>query len=544
MTRFVWIGIVDLLIQVGLRCIPMLSRLLYPTIPGGFRSQSDQRYVGILSNGFDNFSYAAWAAQAENGALVMLNLYTTEPHAAYLFNPYFLIIGKLAILTHAWPLTVMVILGIAAVPLLIIETYYLGASLRLSKKATFVAILLILFATGPSIILDPVNGAMGLAHIGVRVPPGIDSYYFDLFPATTMLSSPYQAFSVAATAGTLLLVIRTLALLASPAKVVQLLVCSFAAATLILIRPYQAGVLGVLLPLSVLLHNSVTRVRMAMFISEVVAASFCVLPAIAYVGWLSTQTVWHDMSRTYLMVNVTRGQIAIGFSFFWIGASIGIWRAIRDRRHEYILLILWAGISILASAILGKPMTKFADGAVLGYALLTAYGLEPLLFPESKQKEGRAVAAIARVCLCLAVGTTLLDYAKIVHSIVPEVDAEVLSIADVVRERSAGEEPPLVLMDCTQGTIFPAFSGSRVYAGHWGLTSDYRRKCDQLSMAGLSNEGKVTPTLEQLARLLNALQPKYLLTSLVSPADKWALASKQWTQIWSGQRWRLFARTR
>jgi hypothetical protein len=63
----------------------------------GAVASSDQpvRY-GVAANPTDYLSYSSWARQARDGALTFSDLYTTTPHAAIYFNPFFLAVGWLS----------------------------------------------------------------------------------------------------------------------------------------------------------------------------------------------------------------------------------------------------------------------------------------------------------------------------------------------------------------------------------------------------------------------------------------------------------------
>jgi len=229
-----WLLFADFAIQAMLHVIPMLH------LPGlGFAHGPRSAYVGLLCYEADNFSYAAWAAQAQRGHVLLTDLFTTEPHAAVLFNPYFLLVGFLAWLAGSNPMVVMVVLGVVAAPLLGLLVDRIAAALRFSARARFLAVTLVLFGTGPSAILRLFGWG------------GIDASYFDLFPAT-MVSFPYQAAAAAGAACSLLLMCRMWN--SQPGRRMAWVAgCGLAVGVLSLSRPYLLPCLALMLLVSVVL---------------------------------------------------------------------------------------------------------------------------------------------------------------------------------------------------------------------------------------------------------------------------------------------------
>src|SRR5436190_922357 len=71
----------------------------------------------------DSFGYMAWAQQAAHGAWLFKIKYTALPHAAFLFNPFFLICGWIsALLQLDIGVVFLVVKAIGAV--LLLGTFY------------------------------------------------------------------------------------------------------------------------------------------------------------------------------------------------------------------------------------------------------------------------------------------------------------------------------------------------------------------------------------------------------------------------------------
>jgi hypothetical protein len=528
---------IQLSVNLSLHAVPVLDA--YVNIAGmGANYRADSSYVGILTYKDDNFSYAAWAAQAQQGHMLMSDLYTTEPHISAMLNPYFLTVGWLAHLLGTYPLLVMTILGMMALPILGVLVDSVAAELRLNDTGRFLAVLFTLFATGPAVLLQQLGVLLKALGLKAGLPQGIDASYFDLFPAT-MVSFPYQAASTALTAAVLLLVLKAW----RQPSTGRIAWAALVTGLLILVRPYQVAVMGLLLPASLIARGLLALQpgatdRATPRFRDLLAAAVILAPVGLYVIWMSRLPVWHDISLGYQRIAFTPWQMAAGFSLFWLGSAVGAWRAWRHRRWDIAILAAWFAMSVAATLLLGKAASKFDDAAVIAYAVLSAYGLEPILAAGARRNHPAATPVIACVAVCIA--TTIIDLATITHSVTPEVDTQVLVAAARLRSVSSSA-PPLVLADCAQSIALPAFAGLRVYAGHWTMTLDNERKCQELADAGLSPDDTHAARPENLQALIDRTHARYLLLRIGSPADQFAAGWPGSRAVWSGTRWRLLA---
>jgi hypothetical protein len=526
-------------LQVALHCVPLLGR--WVDIAGMGRNYSPtQRYLGVLTNAFDNFSYAAWVEQARQGSVLMRDLYTTEAHAAALFNPYFLTMGWGSVLSGWEPIMFISLVGVMTIPIFGWLVSLIATELSLTPKGQFLAVLLAYFATGPSVLLAPLRLLTQILHAGATIPEGIDLWYSDLFPATTFISYPYHSFCLTCSAAVLLCALRTLRAEGGSGRVSRVAVCAMGVAALVFTRPFQGAVLGWLYPIALVLRGLAMRRPWREWLREAVVAVAIVLPAVAYIAAMSQLAVWNYLSQGYRMIEVTRWDIALGFSLFWLGSAMGVARAWRARRIAMLLPCLWFFATVLEALTLGRSMTKLADAAVIDYAILTAYGLEPLLSSRGAvTRERRSPATTAALfAIAVAIGTTVLADIRIVHSVTPEVDEEILAIAKALRT-AAPTVPPVVLANCSDGLVLPAFAAVQVYAGHWGLTVDYAAKCDRLVKAGLDPAHGAAASEAEFRSLLSDLQPQYMVVAAGALADGWI--DPRAAVVWSGKRWRLLS---
>src|SRR5215469_2567897 len=93
-----------------------------PYIIAALRSPSGFVFTGVLSAYDDTFSYLAWIKQAAGGHLLMLDMFTSEPHGRQFFLPLWACLGlmskatglSVAVVFHAGRIVAMLLLLLAA----------------------------------------------------------------------------------------------------------------------------------------------------------------------------------------------------------------------------------------------------------------------------------------------------------------------------------------------------------------------------------------------------------------------------------------------
>src|SRR5687768_12175900 len=86
-------------------------------IGAGLGLQTRQEHPDLLPTGLvgdlrDNYTYASWAQQARAGKWLFHDAHTTDAHRAIYFNPYYLLVGRVARLFDIQPFFIMNVLGL------------------------------------------------------------------------------------------------------------------------------------------------------------------------------------------------------------------------------------------------------------------------------------------------------------------------------------------------------------------------------------------------------------------------------------------------
>jgi hypothetical protein len=260
--------------------------------------------------------------------------------------------------------------------------------------------------------------------------------------------------------------------------------------------------------------------------------------------------------------------IVVGFSVFWLLAILGIVAAFRDRRLDMLFLCLWSLSTILLLIGFGSLGYKLAEGVVIAYGILGAFGVDYLLHSRALYRVGcwPNGQALLRGLVAITIGlllipTSLAAYGRLSRSWrVPRVDTEILAAAATIRQEKP-DSIPIVLTGCSTGSVMPGFAGARVYAGHWALTPNFHAKCDELAAAGFDerlgpgfdeqlgfhafdeqagpSDSVHGPSPDGIRGMLAEIQPDFVLVSRGTWAEQWLLAHHAALERTVGRRWSL-----
>jgi hypothetical protein len=493
--------------------------------------------LGIGRAILDNLAYVAWAEQARDGIVPFTVLQTTEPHAAVLVMPVFVLIGWLARLADAHPLLLM---NVAAVPLVAATLHLVYRSAReigLSAPAANLAMLFTAFGSG----LSP---ALRLMFPSAGWTAGADDTYLDLFPSTVFPFFPYHTLGLAGAATLLFAICRAEgAWRRQRGRLRWSLLTLVAALAAMSIRPYApAAMLAAyaVLTLATWARPAPAPLRRGRLVL-LAALAAGVGPLSLYYHWVSLQPVWSDYVR--LDLGQDRLGWLIGFGLFWLAAAIGAALHARSRDKHIGLLVLWAGLGFALLLLLNSKESKFAEGSPLALAVLAALGVE------------RAIAGLGRLArwprvlgwqalallLLLAVLGSLAHYGRGRPADHIPLDGEVVLAAKRVRAAHPGAVPT-VLTEARAGALLPALASLRVYVGHWALTRDLERKRAELRAAGLEPEPPADPAAipQAFAALLRTAPFDYELAQNGRQIAPLLRDDPRLRPVFEGRRWTLF----
>ena len=446
-------------IVMALTCLPYLYGLLI--CPEG------AYYSGFLSNPDEHNVYLAYMKQAQEGALFLIDPFTSEPQQGRVINLFFLVLGRSAGLKHI-PLPLEYHLArIVSGWLLLMAVYCLGAQALNSVWARRLALALAAFASGFG----------WLYHAGPGQPHPIDYGPGLVMPEAitllTLLLNPLFCFSV-------FLMISAIGLGAhalSSGSLRSAALAGLAAFVLGNIHTYDvipvAVVLGAYLVLLIATRRAALRTLALAGIIALIAA-----PSLLYQLWLlkgGEVTLAIKASETPVPspqpIFLVRG---LGLPLLL--GLLGLWRVARRGSSDGArLLALWLVLG-LGLVYLPVPFQrKLAEGIQLPAVILAVVAIEPVLAPL------RARALLGLALVAVALPSNLLYLRRAAHDLETNNSAYVANFMPplYLREdqRAAltwldvhASFADIVLCNSFLGSYAPSLAGARVYLGHWAET--------------------------------------------------------------------------
>ncbi|HMD80334.1 MAG TPA: hypothetical protein VKE92_03440, partial [Anaerolineales bacterium] len=277
----------------------------------------------LLSSGFlyypeDNFSYAAWAAQAANGAILFHDPYTLLEHPGVYFNPFFFVIGFIARVLDVSVLPLMILTGIFSSAFVIGCIYTLCKRIHFPEGAARWATILAAFSSGISVPAYYFG-----RWLGISIPVGADLRYMDSVLFSTFYTLPYQSFAYALQACLVLILLRCER---ENSKSLEFVLLGLVQVFSVFTRPYEWLLL--IGGYAIYVAFSHTRSRKQFLILSVLLITAA--PGLLYNWWISRQEVWQSFAEITMAQEKFRLYWVTGYGLMIplaVTGAIVIWRS-------------------------------------------------------------------------------------------------------------------------------------------------------------------------------------------------------------------------
>src|SRR5215813_12978842 len=502
---------------------------------------------GFEHGGEDNLSYLSWIQQTRLGHFWLSDLYTTERHSSLVTNITFYAIGRASALFALNPAFVFNLCGFVGALLAVAFVFRYAVWIGFSTGAAFWASFVVAFGSGLSwvpYVLDHVSGA----HFGF----GADMTYLDLIPSTVFHMFPDHAIALALLGFLMLSVVKLEEGLLAQVSCRWRIVLVFVGALLLsMSRPYEPAAFFVVYSLYTVLPI-VLRKERAAFRARVTVWSILAVPIIVFVAynlWDASQPVWSNLAEHSLNLpknGVRRSYWILGFGFVWVLATVGVVETFRRKLARFELAAVWSIFVFTLLIVLNSGRSKLATGGFVSLALMAGPVLDGIWHQSFKgigrwQRTAHRIAVIA-----VLTGVFSPVFVHLTNRLmVPTIDPEIVFAGERVRQ-DARTDLPTVLIDPEAGDLLPGLSGMRVYVGHWMLSPDYERKVKEIEAAGLEPLAQSEPSLRaetaaNFDRLLNKVDPEYVMIRTSSPLAKELKRRSTMVVLYQGSRWIVFA---
>lgn len=503
---------------------------------------------GIAFNAGDTWFYLSLVVQYAEGYNGAELIYTTEAHPGLLWIFPLWLMGITTALTGCPPLFVYNVSGVVGAMAAVFAFRRVTRLIVSSASACDWATAIMIIGSGGSWVWHLVHGWSGLPAL-----TGGEFAFLDFLPATTFLAYPYHAISGALLASLWWSVtVFEQRSLAGQSVKLQIGLIAGCAMILTFSRPYEPLAFSAAYGIKMALAWSRRRTDPAVWTScrnTTAILAFGLAPGVAWTAFVSTQPIWSGFAQRALALGLPRSEWLTGFGFLWLAAAVAAPRLYR-LPHLRGLLPLCA--TLLSAGFLlgfGNSGVKLSSGLPLGVTIAAGVGLALVIETINRhvtQQTGRVVFGLAAAVLVLGTPSLHLNLLAIRLSATKPVEAELSALMQWIPPQT-GDRRTTVLTDTNTGLILPGWLGLRVFAGHWGLTHNFKTKEAQIRAAGLDPE-RQSPTTgnlrENLTQLLQEADVDYVIIDTRCEQALTILPSLHWDVWKANTRWVALRPTR
>ncbi len=446
-----------LLVSTGIVFLASIPYLFgYAVAPPGYS------FIGLTYNVDDALVYQSWMRQAADGQFFARNLFTTEPQLGHNFNLLFYALGRFAGVTHL-PLIAVFHLARVVFGVGLLLLIYAFSRLWISDIRTRRLVLLV---AGLS------SGIGWLVPVGEGFHRSVDLWQPEALTFLSIYLSPLFSFS-------LILMLGSLYLLYLHGLTGRMRYALMAGGLLLIlgnVHTYDLIPLGIawVLYACVSLLRRNPRPAFGGLIAAVIGA-----PSAAY----QVYTYLHEpVFRIRADVPTLSPSIVfylLGFGLLIPLAALGVKR-LRAEKADWALLICWIVASIGAAYLPVSFQRKLIMGIHIPLSILAGVGLAII----ASNVRGSASIGMAALLVILLMPSNAVfmarDMARIIadeaHTTAhaPFISANELAALEYLRTHAAQND--VILAQPWFSSLVPAYTGRRVYCGHWGETARFADK--------------------------------------------------------------------
>ena len=466
-----------------------------PMIVGVITTPSDSIFLGRQAiNANDLPVYYSNIEQVKEGHFLFKNLFTSESHPRFIFDPFWLGVGILAKIFSLSTFLVFQLSKFLLIPVFLIVSYYLVAFFFQEETKRKVCFIFLVFASGlGGFYLGGLAGDTGVINFSIdqrgTVILPIDIWMPEASSFSIIHNPPHYIVSLA-----LIILIFLLSLLAfENYKLIYSLAAGFSALFLFQFHPYHLptifGVLGVFILFSIFGEKKLNF----NYLKHCFILLIFSLPPIIYHFW-TLQRFW--VRQAHFLQNITFSpslpMVLLGYGFLIILALIGIFVILkkREKNKKDVFLISWVFVQPLLIYSPFLFQRRLAEGFQIVLVILTVFGLfylrdrlkgKPIFQKYFKEVFSNKIFLVYLFFILFffsnfsIIANDLSLYLENYDGMYLKKEAQEAMFW--IRENT--EEESIILSSLETGNLIPAFSIRQVYLGHGHQTAQFERKVSE-----------------------------------------------------------------
>jgi len=457
-----------------------------PLLYGYIIKPVDKFFPAIHSVAAGDFSvYYSYIGQAKEGSLIFQDLFTSESHSAFIFNPFWLIIGLLAKIFHLSSIAAYQISRIILIFLFVFILYFFISYFFKKEKLRKYCFSFSIIASGLGGYFMPLIRKVFNNQINLKIYP-MDLWVSEGYNFLTLYHSPHFIMATSLIISTLFLAYYSFI----KNNWLYLLVASFLANFLIFFHPFHLPtILAVLLIYIFVKSFSQWRIRWDYF-KKYLAYLFIIIPPVLY----------HFMILIYNPIASGRAESNLCLTPYWwvVLISYGflipfaVWGIFKKRKNKkFIFLTVWL---IVQSLLIFAPISfqrRLTQGLQIPLSIIAFVGLLGLYrFLNNKYNIIKIFyAPILFLLLILFFGFSNLYvlaedfyfYYDPEFREAPEyiyLDKEYKEAFDWIKRKT--DKNDIILGDHIPSHFVSGFSLKKSYLSHWVETINFWQKKDKM----------------------------------------------------------------
>ena len=415
----------------------------------------------------DSFAYMAWSQQAAHGSLLFQLKYTAMPHAAFLFQPFFLLCGWLSVVSGCDVGVVHWAVKAVGVVLFLVTFFSYLDYLKLSRIQFIAASVLTGISSGAGGLL----GWLGREDLVKTIRP-VDTWVTDANTYWALLWNPLFPYSLTL----LLLAIYWLDRGTRDGRNSDLWRSGLASGGLVLIHPYSQPLLAALLIAFSLLR------RKADALGYLWRYFLAVLP---FIFWVAATAISNPIVSLHNAIgemkssSVTSYLAGFGLTLLLCAAGLYVGRGHMFKRCWQF--IVWFTLSVALSYLPFWFQRKLIFGAHIPLCIVGGIAFDAIMAKWfGPRTRPWAMAASALVLLPVMASTQLYNLAAENSAIKVNKGSAYYISNDTIRGlkflKDAGSPRDIVFASLATSSFIPAFSGNTVVWGHWAMSVDFKER--------------------------------------------------------------------
>lgn len=442
----------------------------------------DMVFAEFIASNYDQESYMAWMKQASEGRIFFEDKYTTEKQSGMFFHPLFLFCGQIAGLLDINMITAYHGMRLLLGALMLVFIYYFSAYFINDTRIRKYFLVFISISAGWGFLAP--NPVVWFNQYNIM---SLDMWITEASTFLIILTKPLFAFALILVLAIFILMLK--AFKTGNSKYAYF--SGFLGILLALTHPYDVFSVCAVLFLFLIAKKASLKEYLLFTLFTAIT-----LPGLIYQILLFTyDPVFKEWSKT---VTATPNPLSyvIGYGFAGVFAVFYLFNKKRSKNNSNLFLFIWI-IAILAASYL--PF-RFQRRMILGLhvpiALLAIKYFFECLLPKLKKLKPLKILKPAVFFILFAVLTipTNIRYIydcysdmkiNIYNYNIFKTDAEALKWLDANTDKKEA-----VIASRIIGMYIPAWSGNKVYAGHYDQTVNYTSKVKNIRVFF---EGKTDP---------------------------------------------------